>query len=80
MAGPITALEFLALNAGLDGAGGSFDGILMHKRLDLSRIKQLYINAGFQATIFDDAHVNRFLRICGISLRSLKLSISTQCM
>ena len=67
MAGPIAALEFLALDAGLDGAGEFFDGILMHKRLDLSGIKQLYTNAGFQVTIFDDADVNRFVQICGIS-------------
>jgi hypothetical protein len=80
MAGPIATLEFLALDAWMDAAGEFFDYVLMHKRLDLSGIKQLYINAGFRATILDNAHVNRFLRICGISLRCLKLSIPTRCM
>jgi len=71
------ALEFLALDAGMDSAGAFFDRILIHKGLDLSGVKKLYINTGFQATILDNAHVNRFLRVCGVTLRSLKLSLDT---
>ena len=73
------ALEFLALDAGMDAGSAFFDRILVHKGLNLAGVKQLYINTGFRATILDNTHVNRFLRVCGVSLHSLKLSLSTQC-
>ena len=66
-------MEFLALDAGINMTSAFFDRILGHKGLELSGVKQLYIKTGFQATILDNAHVNRFLRVCGVSLGSLKL-------
>ena len=49
-ASPRAALEFLALDAGMNRMAGFIDCILMHNGLDLSGIKQLYINTGSRAT------------------------------
>jgi hypothetical protein len=75
-AGPRAALEFLALDPGMNRMDGFIDCILTHNGLDLSGITQLYINTRSRATMFDNVHVNRLLRVCAMSLRNLKLSVS----
>jgi len=77
---PRAALEFLALDAGMNRMARFIDCILVHNGLELSGIKQLYINTGPRATMSDSVHVNRLLRVCAVSLRSLKLSVSAKCM